>query len=211
MAQRDALFAGEPAPRVLLPLCGKSVDLPWLAAQGARVVGIDVADKARIDLMAEQGLALSPRVDAAPPFAVHADERLEFWCGDLFALDPERHGRFDAIFDRAALIALPRERRANYARTLVAALRDGGRLLLVGIDFEGPSELGPPFHIPRAEAAALFADLGAPTVIGDRELIEETEYWIGKGIHPVPREYALLFRRVSAPPVERLPASAPPA
>ncbi|MSR46345.1 MAG: methyltransferase domain-containing protein [Planctomycetes bacterium] len=210
VAERERLFAGEAAPRVLVPLCGKSVDLPWLAAEGARVVGIDVAERARIELMQENGLELAARPDATPPFTVHFGDRLEFWCGDLFALDPVRHGQFDAIFDRAALIALPRVRRSDYARTLIRALREGGRLLLVGIEFDGPSELGPPFHVPRKEAAALFRELGEPLLVGDRELVEEAEFWAEKGVRGA-REYALFFRRVSVAPVALPPAAAPSA
>jgi len=187
--------AGAP-PRVLVPLCGKSVDLPWLAAQGARVVGIDVASRAREELAQAHALAFVARPGAAPPFTVHAAGALEFWCGDLFALDPARHGRFDAIFDRAAFVALPRARRSAYARTLAAALAPGGRLLLVGIDFTAASEFGPPFAVTRAEASASFVAAGLTPVamLGERALSEEREFWAARGIHDA-REYALLFVR----------------
>lgn len=197
VAERDWFLAarsGGAAPRVLVPLCGKSVDLPWLSAQGAHVVGIDVAAPAREELARAHALDFAARSGPAPPFAVHVAGTLEFWCGDLFALDPLVHGRFDAILDRAALIALPRARRADYARTLCRVLAPGGRLLLIGIEFEGPSELGPPFHVPRHEAQALFAELGEATFVGERLLVEEAEFWAAKGVRGA-REYALRWRR----------------
>jgi cyclohexa-1,5-dienecarbonyl-CoA hydratase len=204
VAQRDELLAPprgrdggrSPAPRVLVPLCGKSVDLEWLVAQGASVVGVDVAPQARDELARSRGLAFAPRPGVAPPYDVEAAGALEFWCGDLFALDPVRHGRFGAAFDRAALVALPRERRAAYARTIAAALEPGGRLLLVGLEFTGPSELGPPFSVPRDEAVATFtaAGLVAGALVGERLLLEEREFWAARGVADA-REYAQWFER----------------
>lgn len=42
--------------QVLVPLCGKSLDLLWLAGQGYRVLGVELAERAVLDFFAEQGL-----------------------------------------------------------------------------------------------------------------------------------------------------------
>ena len=35
-----------PGSQVLVPLCGKSLDMAWLAGQGLRVLGVELADRA---------------------------------------------------------------------------------------------------------------------------------------------------------------------
>ncbi len=201
--QRAALLgaggAGGTAARILVPLCGKSVDLAWLAQHGVAVVGVDVAEEAVEGLRREQGIALAPCEGVAAPFRAFAAGALEVWVGDFFALDHARHGRFDAAFDRAALVALPHARRRDYARKLVEMLGERGRLLVVGLEFSGASgggsqESGPPFHVSRTEATELFAALGPPRLVGDRSLMEEEgPYWATRNVTDA-REYALLFR-----------------
>jgi cyclohexa-1,5-dienecarbonyl-CoA hydratase len=192
--QRGALLGAGKAARILVPLCGKSVDLAWLAQQGAAVVGVDVAEEAVEGMRREQGVPLAPKEGVAAPFRGFAAGALEFWLGDFFALDRARHGSFDAAFDRAALVALPRARRRDYARKLGEMLGERGRLLLVGLEFDSPTDSGPPFHVARAEATALFEALGPPRLVGDRSLMEEEgPYWASRHVTDA-REYALLFR-----------------
>ena len=69
--------------RVLVPLCGKSMDLLWLASQGHRVLGVELSPIAVEALFREQGLI--PEVTEEPPFRryrvgrqIHHDIRLNF-------------------------------------------------------------------------------------------------------------------------------------
>ena len=41
--------------RVLVPLCGKSLDLAWLVGQGYQVVGVELAPRAVEDFFTEHG------------------------------------------------------------------------------------------------------------------------------------------------------------
>lgn len=45
-----------PASRVLVPLCGKSLDLAWLAGQGYRVLGVELSRQAVEGFFREHGL-----------------------------------------------------------------------------------------------------------------------------------------------------------
>ena len=47
---RLRLQAGE---RILVPLCGKTLDLAWLAAQGLEVLGVELSEKAVSDFFEE--------------------------------------------------------------------------------------------------------------------------------------------------------------
>ena len=144
-----ALPAGS---RVLVPLCGKSRDMLWLAAQGHRVLGIELAQKAVEDFFAEQGL--EPVVGERGGFRTFAAGGIELWCGDFFALRPEQVADCVALYDRAALIALPPPMRADYLASLGRLLPAGCRGLLVTLDYDQARMDGPPFAVPDAEVRA---------------------------------------------------------
>jgi thiopurine S-methyltransferase len=88
--------------RVLVPLCGKSLDLRWLAHQGHRVLGVELSETAIRDFFVEQ--QLEPEVSERGAFNVYRAASIEVWCGDFFALTAEDVADCVALYDRAALI-----------------------------------------------------------------------------------------------------------
>lgn len=142
--------------RILVPLCGKSVDLAWLWGQGYQVIGAELSPLAREQFAEEQGIELLPGEEGW----WHSEEgRLRWYEGDFFDLTPNSVGAVDAVYDRAALVAFPQSRRPDYVRQL-AALAPGAQLLLISLDAEGvPLEAGPPFVVPDAEVTQLFGDV----------------------------------------------------
>ncbi len=56
---------GAPAgARVFVPLCGKSLDMVWLAQNGHPAVGAELSERAVDDFFAERGLSPEIRRDA---------------------------------------------------------------------------------------------------------------------------------------------------
>jgi len=152
---------GVPAgARVYVPLCGKSLDMAWLAERGHRVVGSELSPIAIADFFAGRNLsAVRGSVTtqtAAAAFTRHAAGPYEIFEGDALALTPDVLGTVDAAYDRAALVALPPEMREAYAVSMGRLLPAGARALLVA--FEYPQELkgGPPFSVDAAEIRRLF-------------------------------------------------------
>jgi thiopurine S-methyltransferase len=155
------------AERVLVPLCGKSLDLLWLAARGHSVLGIELSPVAVADFFSENALE-AKLTDLAPlPFMRSAVDELTLLAGDFFDLTPDLlrgadSGRVGAVYDRAALIALPPELRARYARHLAALLRESAgevkppRSLLITLEYDQSRMSGPPFAVTEAEVRALF-------------------------------------------------------
>ena len=90
---------------VFVPLCGKSLDMVWLAQQGHRVIGAELSQRAIDDFFAERGLA--PTTRASGSFTVKSAGPYELWCGDFFDLPREAVAGVAGVYDRAALIALP--------------------------------------------------------------------------------------------------------
>ncbi|HPB74338.1 MAG TPA: thiopurine S-methyltransferase [Chromatiaceae bacterium] len=137
--------------RVLVPLCGKSRDMLWLAGEGYRVLGVEISPLGVEAFFAENGL--SPEISDAPPFRRHRVDELEILCGDFFDLRPEQVTGVTALFDRASLIALPPAMRPAYVRHLHELLPAGAQVngLLVTLDYEQTEWPGPPFAVTPAE------------------------------------------------------------
>lgn len=147
-----AVGAAAAAPEVLVPLCGKAHDLHWLAARGHRVTGVELSPLACASAFSEHGVV--PTLGTRGPFAMRAAGNLTLLQGDVFDL----RGSWDAVWDRAALVALPPETRPRYVAHLRTLLRPGGRLLLVTMDYPQAERAGPPFAVPADEVRALWPE-----------------------------------------------------
>ncbi|MCA8975142.1 MAG: thiopurine S-methyltransferase [Planctomycetes bacterium] len=152
--------------RVLVPLCGKSLDLRWLAERGHDVQGVELADRAIRDFFAEQGLEPTRR-DGAMPAYVTTRPAITLHCGDYFAFRTEPA---DAHYDRAALAALPPEIRPRYAAHTDSLLRPGPERLVITFEYDQTLVAGPPFAVPAAEVLGYWPRLER---IDEREAIAE--------------------------------------
>jgi len=155
-------LAPEAGAAVLVPLCGKSLDMLYLARAGHRVIGVEISDIACRDFFAENGLRCAVE-DGAPPvrpfvrFIGNAGGDIELWCGDWFDLKAGDLGGVELVYDRAALIALPEAMRADYAAHLAGLLPPRARVFLISMDYDERKMKGPPFSVPEAEVRKLFA------------------------------------------------------
>ena len=140
--------------KVLVPLCGKSLDMLWLAREGHRVVGIEISDTACRDFYVENKLQCTRKDD--PPFVKFSGGDIELWCGDFFDLQPDDLDDIHAVYDRAALIALPEAMRANYVSHLAVLLQPNSRIFLISMDYDESKMQGPPFSVPENEVRGLF-------------------------------------------------------
>src|SRR6056297_3166422 len=88
---------------VFVPLCGKSLDMLWLAGTGHRVIGIELNDIAVKSFFDEN--KLTPSISSKYPFEVYQYGEIEIWRGNFFTLDKNDLNRVKAVYDRAALVA----------------------------------------------------------------------------------------------------------
>jgi thiopurine S-methyltransferase len=144
-----------PSSTVLVPLCGKSRDMQWLQAQGHAVMGIEVSRQAVSEFFSEQ--QLQPRVTESARFEVWESPGYRLLCGDFFALEADDLKAVSAVFDRAALIALPVNLRQRYVAKLQAVLPAPARMLLVAMTYPQAQMGGPPFSVDEAEVRRLYA------------------------------------------------------
>ncbi|SFC11960.1 thiopurine S-methyltransferase [Marinospirillum celere] len=142
-----------PEARVLVPLCGKSLDMSWLLSEGHDVIGVDFSRKAQEDFLATRQEAV--RYSQQKDLYLAYQGALLFVAGDVFHLRQEMLRSVDAVYDRAALVALPPATRQNYAFFLAQCLRPGAQILLV--TRQAPEErLSPPFNISAEEVDRLY-------------------------------------------------------
>lgn len=141
--------------KVLVPLCGKSLDLAWLAGQGFKVLGVELSQKAVEAFFSEH--KLDAEISQHGAFSVYRSGALEIYCGDIFALTADDVAACQGIYDRAALIALPPPMRQRYAAHLSAILPAGCQQLLVTLVYDQAQMDGPPFAVSDAEVSALYA------------------------------------------------------
>lgn len=165
--------------RVLVPLCGKTLDLLWLASRGHQVLGVELSEEAVRDFFAEN--ALRPKVTPIAHFQRFEVDELTILQGDFFALEPGQLGPVEAVFDRGSLVALPPEMRSAYAHHLTR-LAGEAPCLLISYDYEQWRMAGPPFAVGREEIESLY---GARYHIGELarfDLIEEGHPFRARGL-----------------------------
>ncbi len=141
-------------PRVLVPMCGKSEDLAFLAAHGHEVIGVELVEDAVKAFFAEHGL--TPQVTKKDGFVEYVEPPITLFAGDIFATTRELVGPIDAIYDRAALVALPDDLRRRYVDHLRTLAPKGARVLVVTFEYDQSLMAGPPFSVEEAELRALF-------------------------------------------------------
>ncbi len=140
---------------VFVPLCGKSLDMVWLAGQGHKVIGNELSQIAIDDFFAEQDL--TPEVRTVPGFTIKSAGPYELWCGDFFAMPAIATRNVTAIYDRAALIALPPAIRKLYATKLTELTHGTAKTLLITLEYDQSILPGPPHSVPGKEVQDLFA------------------------------------------------------
>jgi thiopurine S-methyltransferase len=138
-----------PSAHVLVPFCGKTLDMWWLSEHGYRVTGVELSPVAVKGFFEEAGC--EPELRTQDGFTVHAAGGTELYCGDFFALEPVMIPAVDAVYDRAALVALPRAMRPAYVNHLNRFIRPGAQTLLITLDYPEHEMKGPPFAVTAAE------------------------------------------------------------
>jgi len=179
--------------RVLVPLCGKSLDLLWLAAQGHRVIGVEISPVAIDEFLRENGLS-ALRHDEPPFRRANADE-IELLVGDFFDLTPDHVAGVTAVYDRASLIALAPAMRPRYAAHLAELLPAGCMSLLITLDYDQAQMSGPPFAVTAEEVRELFGGAFEIDPVAAQDVLEEQPRFRARGLTRLDEQVYRLRRR----------------
>lgn len=179
-----------PGATVLVPLCGKSLDLLWLHANGWRVIGIELSEQAVEAFFAEHSLSF--RRERNDAFCRYRAAGLEILCGDFFQVEPEDVGAVAAFYDRAALIALPSPMRRRYVEHL-ARLAPAAPGLLVTLDYEPAEETLPPFSVDPRAVQELHAGRFVIEPLAREDVLADNPRLLARGLRSL-HEAAYLLR-----------------
>ncbi|RYZ73475.1 MAG: thiopurine S-methyltransferase [Lysobacteraceae bacterium] len=169
-----------PGSRVLVPLAGKSLDMHWLAAQGHRVLGIELSPLAVQQFFAKAGLQPARHSSRHGEHFVAGD--LEIILGDAFGLDAGLLADVAGVYDRAALIALPADLRRRYLDTVYAALPGGCDGLLITLEYPQEEKAGPPFSVEAPEVAKLFSAPWQAIPLERRDILDQEPRFRAEGV-----------------------------
>lgn len=147
--------------KTFIPLCGKSDDIVWFSAFG-NVVGSELSEIACRDFFAEKGYKFSTKLNGEHALFQH--ENIELWQGDFFKLTPEKLGDFDVVYDRAALVALPKQMQLDYVNHLKQFIDTKTKLFLIAVAFNDDDWQGPPFSITDDDIQQLFSSFSVEKI-----------------------------------------------
>ena len=134
--------------RVFIPLCGKTLDIAWLLAGGYQVVGAELSKLAIDELF--QSLCLQPTIVQTGALMHYSANDIDIYVGDIFDLTTQTLGKVHAIYDRAAIVALPAETRKHYAAHLMNITHSAPQLV-IAYEYDQSLMNGPPFSVSEVE------------------------------------------------------------
>jgi thiopurine S-methyltransferase len=146
-------FAGDTEGTILVPLCGKSLDMVYLS-QTHDVVGCEMNEIACEDFFTEKGL--NPRRTQGQYYSRWRNANITLWSGDIFKLQRYDLPNTHLVYDRAALVALPEEMREDYVKHIRGMFREGDKMLLLTVEYPQAEMQGPPFVVDEDEVRRLF-------------------------------------------------------
>lgn len=178
---------------VFVPLCGRSIDMVWLAERGHQIIGAELSAKAIEDFFAAVDIEASrTSVDG---FEVYRGGPYELWCGDLFAVPASVFATVDAVYDRASMVALPPPMRARYADFFTSVLTPSARWFLVTFSYDQSEMNGPPFSVPLDEVTERLAKHFAIETVMDESIIDAASAFRERGLTAMRESLSLLTPR----------------
>ncbi|XP_070556929.1 probable thiopurine S-methyltransferase isoform X2 [Ptychodera flava] len=153
------LVDGRSDLNVFLPLCGKTLDLKWIADQGHRAVGVEFSELACRSFFSEQKVEYtSTPMEDVPNGMVHTskDGKIKLFQCDFYLFTEEHAGKYDIIWDRASLVAVNISDRTKYAEKVISLLKPDGAYLLNTFDYNQDAFSGPPHSVPFKIIQSLY-------------------------------------------------------
>jgi len=177
---------------VFVPLCGKSLDMVWLAEQGHKVIGAELSEIAVDEFFAERGL--TPECEQVGNLTVKRAGPYDLWCGDFFELPAAALADVAGVYDRASLVAFPPDMQPRYAETLTALVPSPVAMLLVTFDYDQSKMEGPPFAVPRDQVQRLFGGNFSVKEVAARSGVPRNPRFVERGLSSI-EECAFLLNR----------------
>ena len=168
---------------VFVPLCGKSLDMRYLEAEGHTVFGVELSEDAILAYFDE---ADEPW-ERTEGFYLrrYAGAHSALYCGDFFDLHTPDIVGIRAVYDRGALVALPEGVRWKYVDHLLRIIPEHAHILLLTLEYDQSKVDGPPFSVSQEEVTALYSSRARVQVLGDAQTTELPPKFSAAGLNSV--------------------------
>ena len=173
-------FSLPPGACIFLPLCGKALDIAWIAEQGYEVIGIELSQIA-IEAFFDDNRLDYERFDT-DRFGVYKSGNISLLQGDFFDLSNDDLGACSLVYDRAALIALSQAQRPRYYDHMLSIVPAVSNMLLVTLDYDQSEMEGPPFGVRAEEIYRYYSEAFSITLLESQDILDERPRWREAGL-----------------------------
>lgn len=137
---------------ILVPLCGKAVDMLYLAQYANKVIGVELVEEAILQFFSENNLSYQKVDDET-----FISGNIILLKKDFMSLTNQEIGTIDWIYDRASLVALPLEMRKEYLKAIDRLSDIGTKQLIITLEYY-PLINSAPFSIPAEEVNEYYGE-----------------------------------------------------
>ena len=96
------------------------------------------------------------------------------------------------VYDRASIIALPKEMRKKYVDHLIKILPIGCKILLLTVVYDQDEMSGPPHSVSREEVDLLFGESFSVRLLENRNCLDENKNFQDRGLTSLEEDIYLI-------------------
>ena len=188
-------FSLQPGDKVFVPLCGKSLDMAWLAQQDMQVIGSELSPLAIEQFFEMQRLV--PETSVCGEHVCWTAGPYTLYEGNFFTLADQALDGVKFIYDRAALISLPKEGehgRKAYVKKMRELFGADVQTLLVTLEYDQEVMSGPPFSVGYEEVIWQYAFDHMIEFLSEEDILDQETKFRGRGLRAL-TEWAFLLTR----------------
>ena len=154
--------------RIFVPLCGKTLDIAWLLSHDYQVAGAELSPRAIGQLFNDLGV--TPTITSLGKLNCYSAININIYVGNIFDLTRSMLGVVDAIYDRAAMVALPENMRPRYSKHLINITNQAQQLLITYTYNQADME-GPPFSVSNGEVKQHYSQYYGITLLESNAIL----------------------------------------
>jgi thiopurine S-methyltransferase len=173
-------FDLNPGDHIFLPLCGKTVDMLWLANQGFTVSGVELSEVAVKAFFEES--ELDYKVESMEDFNCYYSDKIRLYHGNFIDLKTWQLSSCKLVYDRAAMVAIEPDIRHLYSQHMLRIIPDASAMLMILLEYDQNIVSGPPFSVTQSEVDSYYGQHFQLETLLHEEMIDKEPRWRERGL-----------------------------